>query len=249
MIIKTLTNYRKWKHIRNSFISQQGQQKLFNYSEMEVIKEIIQEKPDLYLDELVREIQNRINKTISTSTLSHYLKYDGITHKKIKPLLIILSVIFLFSRLKFISTIGSQYRSDQLIFVDESAKDKRTLNRVYGYSSIGCRIQQNTIFLHGKRYTILPALSLDGYIAIPQMHPFPGPNSVLIMDNTRIYYNNDFIDIVQELGGKVEFLPPYSPDLNLIERSFSVVKMWIKRHREFMENFNDPIHALMLACA
>lgn len=69
-------------------------------------------------------------------------------------------------RSAFISTIGSQYKPDQLIFIDESAKDERTLNRVYGYSNRGCRIQKNTIFLRGKRYTILPALSLDGYIAV-----------------------------------------------------------------------------------
>ena len=81
------------------------------------------------------------------------------------------------------------------------------------------------------------------------MYPFPGPNSVIIMDNARIHHNSELINIVQELGGKVEFLPPYSPDLNPIERSFSVIKAWIKRHRRFMENFDDPIHALMLVCA
>lgn len=56
------------------------------------------------------------------------------------------------------------------------------------------------------------------------MHPFPGSNSVLMMDNARINHNNDFIDIVQELGVKIEFLPPYSPSLNPIERSFSGLK-------------------------
>jgi tRNA splicing ligase len=35
-VTKTLANYSKWKHIRNPFISRQGQRKLFNYSEMEV---------------------------------------------------------------------------------------------------------------------------------------------------------------------------------------------------------------------
>jgi len=35
-VTKTLTNYRKWRHVRNPFISQQGQRKLLNYSEMEV---------------------------------------------------------------------------------------------------------------------------------------------------------------------------------------------------------------------
>ena len=28
---------------------------------------------------------------------------------------------------------------------------------------------------------------------IPQTHPFPGPRSVLIMDNCRIHHNNVFI--------------------------------------------------------
>jgi hypothetical protein len=69
-------------------------------------------------------------------------------------------------RSAFISTIGSKYRPDQLIFIDESSKDERTLNRTYGYSNRGCQIKHNVIFLRGKRYTILPALSLDGYIAV-----------------------------------------------------------------------------------
>ena len=81
------------------------------------------------------------------------------------------------------------------------------------------------------------------------MYPFPGPNSVIIMDNAKIHHNNDAVNIIQELGGKVEFLPPYSSDLNPIETLFSVIKAWMKRYREFMENFNDPIHALMLAYA
>ncbi|GES80747.1 homeodomain-like protein [Rhizophagus clarus] len=204
IIVKTLANYTKWNHIRKSSIKQQGWHKLLNYGEMKVIREIIQEKSDSYLDELVKEIENRINKTISTSTLSRYLDHCG-----------------------------SQYRPDQLIFIDESSKDERTLNRSYGYSNRGCKFQHNVIFLRGKRYTILPALSFDGYIAvdiiegscnkerfkdfilskvIPQMYLFPGPNSVLIMDNTKIHHNNDFINIIQELGGKVEFLLPYSPN-------------------------------------
>ncbi|GBB93508.1 hypothetical protein RclHR1_21840002 [Rhizophagus clarus] len=223
-------------------------------------------KTDSYLDELVKEIENRINKTISTSTLSRYLDYCGITRKKLTKLAREKNELL---RSAFISKIGSQYRPDQLIFIDESSKDERTLNRSYGYSNRGCKLQHNVIFLREKRYTILSALLLDGYIAvdiiegncnkerfkdfilskIPQIYPFPGPNSVLIMDNAKIHHNNDFINIVQKLDGKVEFLPPYSPDLNPIETSFSVIKSWIKRHRDFMENFDDPIHALMLACA
>lgn len=35
-VTRTLTNYRKWRHVRNPFIGQQGQHKRLNYSEMNV---------------------------------------------------------------------------------------------------------------------------------------------------------------------------------------------------------------------
>ena len=61
---------------------------------------------------------------------------------------------------------GSQYSAEQLIFIDESAKDERTLSRMYGYSLMNVRAVKKNVFVRGKRYTILPALSLDGFIAV-----------------------------------------------------------------------------------
>jgi len=37
--------------------------------------------------------------------------------------------------------------------------------------------------------------------------------------------------IICKLGVRIEFLPPYSPDLNPIEEAFSKVKAFIRRHR------------------
>jgi transposase len=31
-------------------------------------------------------------------------------------------------------------------------------------------------------------------------------------------------------GAKVVYLPPYSPDLNPIEQTFSAIKAWLRRH-------------------
>ena len=61
------------------------------------------------------------------------------------------------------------YNADQLIFIDESSKDERTLTRLYGYSSINTRAKKSVVFIRGKRYTILPALSLEGFIAVDIM--------------------------------------------------------------------------------
>ena len=39
------------------------------------------------------------------------------------------------------------------------------------------------------------------------------------------------------------------PDFNPIETAFSTIKSWIRRNRDFMEAYNDPIHALLVACS
>ena len=70
------------------------------------------------------------------------------------------------------------------------------------------------------------------------MNPYPANRSILVMDNCRIHHNIELIDIVNA-AGRVEYkfmylaanedysgcllvyLPPYSPDLNPIEESFS----------------------------
>ena len=51
-----------------------------------------------------------------------------------------------------------------LIFIDESAKDERSLSREYGYALMNRRAQKKIVFVRGKRYSILPALSLEGII-------------------------------------------------------------------------------------
>ena len=37
-------------------------------------------------------------------------------------------------RAHYLATIGDHYTRNQLIFLDESAKDERSLSRLYGYS-------------------------------------------------------------------------------------------------------------------
>jgi hypothetical protein len=34
-------------------------------------------------------------------------------------------------------------------------------------------------------------------------------------------------------GVRIEFLPPYSPDLNPIEEAFSKIKHWLRRHQDY----------------
>ncbi|KAG2078484.1 hypothetical protein BDR04DRAFT_1086839 [Suillus decipiens] len=53
---------------------------------------------------------------------------------------------------------------DMLMFGDEVAKNKHTLDQQMGYSARGTRYVQSRPFVRGTRWSILPILTLDGII-------------------------------------------------------------------------------------
>ena len=69
------------------------------------------------------------------------------------------------------------------------------------------------------------------------MKPYNGTNdnSIVIMDNCSIHYNEEALDLLKECGIFVIFLPPYSPDYNPIELTFSYVKKFIQEHEEIIQ--------------
>lgn len=151
----------------------------------------------------------------------------------------------------------SEFQSVQLVFVDESAANERVgdRRRVWGPKGIGT---VNPLpFSKGDKYSILPALNVEGFLCqdiiqgsfttemffffirdtlLPHCNPFPGRNSVIVMDNCQIHRHQYIQAIIEEAGCKLVMLPPYSPDYNPIEIAFGVLKKWIARHHmEFAE--------------
>ena len=57
------------------------------------------------------------------------------------------------------------YTADQLIFVDESGSYERTGDRDYGYALHGVKARVERWLQSRERYSVLPAYTIDGYIA------------------------------------------------------------------------------------
>src|ERR1700761_5180467 len=81
------------------------------------------------------------------------------------------------------------------------------------------------------------------------MNPYPHARSVLILDNARIHHDNGLLEYLDAFGVYVEFLPPYSPDLNPIETAFSFIKNYSRRYNYFVESCSDPMYHLLVACS
>ena len=95
------------------------------------------------------------------------------------------------------------------------------------------------------------------------MKPFPAENSVLVMDNCRIHHTDALTEVLNESRNHLSlftcsipfklpstdvmllYLPPYSPDLNPIEESFSVWKAHLRREATALQAADDPIFALL----
>jgi len=55
-----------------------------------------------------------------------------------------------------------------------------------------------------------------------------GPGDVVIMDNLSSHKRVRTIELIESAGAELEFLPPYSPDLNPIEMVFSKIKQLLR---------------------
>ena len=74
---------------------------------------------------------------------------------------------------------------------------------------------------------------------LPFCRGWPGPNSVLVIDNASFHHSSCIVELCYEARVKDLFLSPYSPNLNPIEELFSQLKTFVRRHqRRQAYNFN-----------
>lgn len=54
------------------------------------------------------------------------------------------------------------------------------------------------------------------------------PGQYVIMDNASFHKSQKIRELIESVGCKIIFLPPYSPDFNPIEKFWANMKRWIK---------------------
>src|ERR1700678_409813 len=92
---------------------------------------------------------------------------------------------------------------------------------------------------------------------MPLCSSYPGPLSVFVMDNATIHHGDEILELADHFGViyynllssilkltiiqgvRIEYLPPYSPNLNPIEEAFSKIKAFIRRNRDVFQAVED----------
>jgi len=133
------------------------------------------------------------------------------------------------------------------------------MTRLYARSLGGRRIHEATPGGHWKILTILGAMSLRGMIATMTIEeatdteiflayveqvlcPALQSGDVVVMDNLSSHKVNGVRELIQKAGAEVLYLPPYSPDLNPIEKAWAKLKQLLRSAKARTQEALD--HAL-----
>src|SRR5512134_3977965 len=139
---------------------------------------------------------------------------------------------------QFVEPLGELIK--RLKFIDESGANLG-LTRLCGRAAPGQRVVEATPGYSGPHYTLVAtlgwqavtapwifegsmnSLAFETYVR-SQLLPALRPGDILVMDNLSAHTGETIRQLIEDKGARLEFLPPYSPDLNPIELCWSKVK-------------------------
>lgn len=133
---------------------------------------------------------------------------------------------------------------DRLVFIDESGVNL-ALTRAQGWGPRGERVVDDVPAGRWETYSVIAALRDDGVVApmvlrgamdtesmrgwiCEQLAPNLRRGDIVVLDNISIHQAPDIAEAIAHRGARLEFLPPYSPDLNPIEEAWAKMKATLR---------------------
>ena len=132
----------------------------------------------------------------------------------------------------------ARFSVEMLVWGDEFGTNRNdAATRTRGRAFRGARAVDRGYVLNRKHYSCLAFMTMDGLLThytvrgainserliyftttelISHMNPFPGPRSVLILDNASIHHSTAFLELVQSAGILLKYLPHTVPGLTLL---------------------------------
>ncbi|MCA1626892.1 MAG: IS630 family transposase [Acidobacteria bacterium] len=150
---------------------------------------------------------------------------------------------------------AADFVASRLKFLDESGSNL-ALTRLYGRAAPGVRVAEGVPQNYGENVTMLAAIGTGGMSALMTVNgavdgevflsyvrqvlvPTLAAGDIVVMDNLKAHKVAGVEEAIEAKGARVEYLPPYSPDFNPIEKCWSKIKTYLRkakaRTREALE--------------
>jgi transposase len=161
-VYEILRLYRDYGQITNPHRRQRGRPRTLNEGDMQYIYSILEANPTLYVDEIQQRLFETRDVEVSIATVSRALRRLAITHKHVAK-----------EALERDELVHAAWQAeygdipmDAFVWVDEASVDDRTNQWRDGWALLGRACVRRYTFIRGQRFSILPALSVDGIIAL-----------------------------------------------------------------------------------
>jgi transposase len=206
--------------------------------------ELIHADSDLTIAQLRGRIASDIGVSMSWSMVREWVVRLGLLRKK-KSLHVVErdTEANRERRKEFLEAIRTIW-PERLIYLDESGVTT-SMTRLYGRCLGGQRIREATPGGDWKILTILSAMSVRGLIATMTIEeptdndiflayvekvlgPALRPGDAVVMDNLSSHKVKGVRELIENAGASVLDLPPYSPDLNPIEKMWAKLKQLLR---------------------
>ena len=145
---------------------------------------------------------------------------------------------------------GAQLDLDprKLVFIDETGASTN-LARKGGRCRQGRRLRVGIPHGHYKTITLVSGLRLSGLVAQKAydkpmntitfeqwvekcLAPTLSKGDVVVMDNLSSHKGTRVEQLIKAVGAELLYLPPYSPDMNPIEKAYSKLKAFLRKIAE-----------------
>lgn len=137
------------------------------------------------------------------------------------------------------------YGSEQVVYIDEAGVED-TEDYAYGWCAqserfhalkLGHRTCRISMIAGWCNRNVLAPMTFEGYcdtalveawvkqFLVPELKP----GQVVVIDNASVHKSATIRELIEQAGCSLLFLPPYSPDLNKIEKFWARLKHYLRK--------------------
>jgi len=254
------------RHVEGYFSSHKlkpengGSSSYLNQSETAILKAHLRETTYLYVKDICAYVKTKFQKSYSVSGMTKWLQSNNFRYKKPHGVPAKADSEKQEAFVDYYKSLKSSVGEDDVILFVDSSHPQHQTRLAYGWIEKGVRKSEKMTACQ-KRINLIGAINLDAHdieyrqvdwVNAESIKAFlnqlieanPNASNIhLIWDNAGYHRSKEILSFVSDTKITLHYLPPYSPNLNPIERLWKIMHEQVTYNRYYpkMADFTEGI--------
>jgi len=228
-----------------------GSSGYLNESQIAHLKEHLRETTYLYVKDICAYVKKTFSKSYTVSGMTKWLQSNNFRYKKPHGVPAKADAQKQEAFIEYYELLKASLEEDEVIYFADSSHPQHQTKLAYAWIEKGVRKAEKMTACQ-KRVNLIGAINLDGHHVESRHVDWVNAESIkaflnqlisanssakvihLIWDNAGYHRSKEIVSFVRDTKIKLHYLPPYSPNLNPIER------LWKIMHEQVTYNHYYP---------